>query len=165
MTRPLTFVRNFVTWAMIRYAISGTIVAVFYLGAPIAINAAFGIALEVCLPVVYVMAITLQFTLQRLFVFRHVSEFALSAKRQAMWYVVIAAIQYPLSALATAFLPKLLGLPERAVYVVATLVIALATFLFLRRRVFHAGGQLATLEGTTAVHETTVGAGEAPITR
>jgi putative flippase GtrA len=134
---------KFVTWAMIRYAISGTIVAAFYLGAPIAINAVLGVPLEVCLPVVYVMAVSLQFTLQRLFVFRHITEFALTVRQQIRWYVVIAAVQYPLSALATAFLPKLLGVPQRAVYIVATLTIALCTFLFLRRRVFPGGAEPA----------------------
>jgi putative flippase GtrA len=132
-----TLIRSLATWATVRYAISGTIVAVFYLGMPILINAELGIPLEACLPVVYVIAVMLQFTLQRLFVFRHVSEFALSIRRQVLWYVVIAAIQYPLSALATAFLPSLLGVPERAVYVVATLTIAFLTFLFLRGNVFH----------------------------
>ena len=109
--------RKFVTWAMIRYAISGAIVAAFYLGAPIAVNTLLGLPLEVCLPVAYVMAVALQFTLQRLFVFRHITEFALTVRQQIRWYIVIAAVQYPLSALATAFLPKLLGVPQRAVYV------------------------------------------------
>jgi putative flippase GtrA len=132
------------TPATIRYAISGAIVGVLYLGMPIFLNSVFGIPLEACLPVVYVLAITLQFTLQRLFVFRHVSEFALSIRRQALWYVMIAAIQYPLSAAATALLPSLLRVPERLVYVVATLVISLATFLFLRRSVFHESAPISS---------------------
>ncbi len=155
MTSIPASLRNLVTWAMVRYAISGTIVAVFYLGAPIAINAALGVPLEVCLPVVYVMAVSLQFTLQRLFVFRHITEFALTVSQQIRWYVVIAAVQYPLSALATAFLPKLLGVPQRAVYVVATLTIALCTFLFLRRRVFH-GGPGPAADSAASVAESTV---------
>jgi putative flippase GtrA len=139
MRRPRAFVASLMTWATLRFAISGATVAAFYLGAPLLVNATLGVPLEAALPVVYVLAVMLQFTLQRLFVFRHVSEFALTMRRQMLWYVMIAAIQYPLSAAATALLPGWLGLPERVVYVAATLVIALATFLFLRRNVFHAG--------------------------
>lgn len=137
MTRPYEFLRGFVTWATVRYAISGTIVGVFYLGMPIVLNVAFGVALEVSIPVFYVLAAILQFTFQRLFVFRHVERFALPMHRQALWYVVIAAVQYPASAISTAVLPAVLGVPARAVYVVATLLIALLTFLFLRKNVFH----------------------------
>ena len=137
MRRLREFVGSFLTWATLRFAVSGLVVGLFYLGMPLLVNAVLGVPLEACLPVIYVLAVMLQFTLQRLFVFRHVSEFALSTRRQVLWYVMIAAIQYPLSAAATAVLPGWLGLRERVVYVAATLLIAFATFLFLRRNVFH----------------------------
>jgi putative flippase GtrA len=142
MTRFRSFVRGLCTWSTLRYAISGTIVGVFSLGMPLLLNAKFGVPLEVCIPIVYVLSATLQFTFQRVFVFRHVERFALPMHRQALWYVVIAAVQYPASAISTAVLPSILGVPARAVYVVATLVIALLTFLFLRKNVFHAHDEL-----------------------
>jgi putative flippase GtrA len=135
-------IRSLVTWSTMRYAISGAIVGLFSLGMPILLNAELGVPLEVCIPIIYVLAAMLQFTFQRVFVFRHVERFALPMHRQALWYVVIVAVQYPVSALSTAFLPSLLGVPARAVFVVATLAVALLVFLFLRKNVFHAHDEL-----------------------
>jgi putative flippase GtrA len=56
---------------MIRYGISGAVVACFYLGAPIALSTAFDWPLQAIIPVAYVLAAMLHFTLQRTFVFRH----------------------------------------------------------------------------------------------
>jgi hypothetical protein len=137
LERPHTLIRSLLTWSTLRYAISGTIVGVFSLAMPVLLNAEFGVALEVCIPIIYVLSAMLQFSLQRLFVFRHIEKFALPMHRQGLWYVAIAAFQYPVSALSTAFLPSLLGVPARAVYVVATLAVALLTLLFLRTNVFH----------------------------
>ncbi len=138
-------IHGLITWSTLRYAISGSIVGLFSLGMPVLINIELGIPLEVCIPIIYVLAVVLQFSLQRVFVFRHVETFALPLRRQVLWYVAIAAVQYPASALATAFLPTLIGVPARLVYVVATLVIAVLTFLFLRKNVFHAHDELESI--------------------
>jgi putative flippase GtrA len=122
---------------MLRYGISGAAVTLVYLGLPVVVNAALGVPIQICIPVAYVLAVSLQFILQRHFVFRHVSSFALSARQQITWYVIVGAIQYPLSALAVAVLPGLLDIPERVAYLVATATISLFSFLFLRKRVFH----------------------------
>ena len=76
---------------------------------------------------------------QRLVVFAHVESYALKGHQQAGRYVAIAAVQYPVTAASTAVIPALTGWSERAVYVVTVIVIAAATFLVLRQRVFHAG--------------------------
>jgi putative flippase GtrA len=144
MSQEPEITAGLVSWSTFRYAISGTVVTGFSFATPIVLNAVFSIPLEACLPPVYVLAFTLQFTLQRLFVFRHVRDFALSIRQQAAWYVMIAAIQYPLTAAATAVLPGWLGVSEREVYVISSLVVAFATFLFLRRNVFHGSGDLPT---------------------
>lgn len=136
MTRLRASILGLITWSVLRYAMAGVLVTLFNLGMPVLLSITFGIPLEECIPASYVLAAMLQFTLQRLFVFRHISEFALSLRRQALWYVMIVAIQYPIAALATAFLPSVLGLSERIVYVVTALTVAFATFLFLRRNVF-----------------------------
>ena len=74
-------------------------------------TACSGVPIEVAIPIAYVLAVTLHFNLQRHFVFRHVDEFALSTRQQIGRYVVIGAIQYPITALATALLPGCWGSP------------------------------------------------------
>lgn len=126
-----------VTGQMMRYGISGAVVAAVYLGMPIAVSDAFGWPLQAMIPVAFVLAATLQFTLQRIFVFRHVDEFALSVRAQVMLYVIVGSIQYPATALGTFLLPKLFGMPDRVAFITTSLAFSLFFFLFIRRRVFH----------------------------
>jgi putative flippase GtrA len=126
-----------ITAPMIRYGISGVIVTTFYLGMPIVVSDGFGWPLQALIPVALVLAATLQFTLQRRFVFRHVDEFALSVHAQVVWYLIIGAIQYPTTAFGTFVLPKLFGIPDRVAFIATSLTFSLFCFLFIRRRVFH----------------------------
>jgi putative flippase GtrA len=125
------------TWPTIRYGIAGLTVASVYLGLPLVLNGVFGLPIEAAIPIAYAAAISLHFTLQRLFVFRHVESFALSTREQAMRYVVIAAVQYPTTALATAVLPGLLHVSERAAYLGTAVVVAVTFYVVLRTHVFH----------------------------
>jgi putative flippase GtrA len=122
---------------MLRYGISGAVVAAVYLGMPIVVSDAFGWPLQAMIPVALVVATTLQFTLQRIFVFRHVDEFALSVRAQVMFYVIVGSIQYPAIALGTFLLPRLFGISDRVAFVATSLAFSLFFFLFIRRRVFH----------------------------
>lgn len=125
------------TGPTIRYGIAGITVASVYLGTPIVLNSAWGLSIQAGIPIAYVVAISLHFTLQRLFVFRHVETFALSRRQQVMRYAVIAAFQYPTTALATAVLPGLLHISSKASYLATATAIAIATYVVLRTRVFH----------------------------
>lgn len=122
---------------LVRYGAAGATVALVYLAVPLVLNGALGVPIEVAIPVAYVLAVTLHFNLQRHFVFRHIDEFALSTRQQIGRYVAIGAIQYPVTALATALLPKLLGVSQRVVFVLVTLMMSLTFFLLLRGHVFH----------------------------
>jgi putative flippase GtrA len=124
--------------ASLRYGIAGATVGGFYLALPVVLNRGFGVALQVVIPIAYVLAVSLHFTLQRNFVFRHVERFALSGRQQAGRYVMVGAIQYPTTALATAFLPRTLGISALGTFVCTTLAISLVFFLVLRGLVFHA---------------------------
>ena len=110
-----------------------------YLAVPLLLHDLLGLPIEAAIPIGYALAITLHFNLQRHFVFRHIDEFALTAKQQIGRYVVIAAIQYPITALATAVLPGLLHISADAAFVIITLTISLTFFLVLRGHVFHPG--------------------------
>lgn len=132
-----TLLRHPLVGPAIRYGIAGATVAAVYIGVPLLLNGVFGVWIQLAIPVAYVLAITLHFNLQRHFVFRHVDEFALSVRQQIGRYAAIGAIQYPTTALATAFLPGLFGVSERIMFVIITLVISVTFFLVLRGHVFH----------------------------
>jgi putative flippase GtrA len=121
----------------LRYGLVGATVAAVYLAIPFALNGVLGAPIQVAIPVAYVAAVTLHFNLQRHFVFRHVLAFALSRREQIARYVAVGAVQYPVTALSTAFVPGLLGISERAAFVATTLLISVTFFLVLRGHVFH----------------------------
>lgn len=123
--------------AAVRYGVAGATVGVVYLSIPLLLNTVLGIPIEVVIPIAYLVAVTLHFNLQRHFVFRHVDAFALSVRGQIGRYIAIGAIQYPTTALATAFLPGLLGVDERVMFVIITLSMSGVFFLLLRGHVFH----------------------------
>jgi putative flippase GtrA len=131
-----------VTASGIRYGIVGVIVAVVYFGIPVALSGGAGVPIQVAIPIAYLIAVTLHFNLQRHFVFRHVSEFALTRREQVGRYIMMGAVQYPTTALATALLPKLLGLSASAAFVLVTLTISSTVFLTLRTQIFHAGEEI-----------------------
>ena len=125
------------TGPLIRYGIAGGCVALVYLGVPLLLHDLAGLPIEVAIPIAYALALTLHFNLQRHFVFRHIDEFALSTRQQIGRYVVMAAIQYPTTALGTAFLPGWIHVSSDAAFVIITLTISLTAFLLLRGHIFH----------------------------
>lgn len=123
---------------LLRYAVAGATVAAVYPGTPLALTALLGAPIEVVIPIAYVTAVCLHFTLQRHFVFRHVPSFALSTRDQIARYVALGAVQYPTAAIATAVLPGALGVSPRLIYVCTAIAISALCFLVLRTHVFHA---------------------------
>jgi putative flippase GtrA len=137
MHRLRTLSSHPVTAPALRYGMAGAAVAAVYLGVPVVLNGAFGLAIQIAIPIAYVLGVSLHFVLQRHFVFRHVGEFALSGRKQVARYVAIGSVQYPTTALCTALLPGVLGLSQRATFVLTALVVSITTFLVLRSHVFH----------------------------
>lgn len=123
--------------AAVRYGVAGATVASVYLSIPLLLNGVLGVPIQVAIPVAYLIAVTLHFNLQRHFVFAHVVRFALPMRRQIGRYLAIGAVQYPTTALAIAFLPRLLGVSERVMFVIITLIISATFFFVLRGHVFH----------------------------
>lgn len=120
---------------LVRYALTGALVFVTYVAGTLVLSGPVGIPIVVAIPVAYVIAVTLHFVMQRVFVFDH--EFAEPIGRQIRSYVIVGGSQLAVTAAATAWLPDLLGLPERVVYLLTVPVVSGAAFLFLRARVFH----------------------------
>ena len=140
--RPRSLVAGLLDWSTLRYGITGAIAALVYLSLPVVLNGGAGVPIQVAIPLAYVTAVTLHFNLQRHFVFRHVSEFALTRRAQVGRYLMIGAVQYPTTAIATALLPALLGFSARETFVIVALTMSLAVFLVLRTHIFHATHEL-----------------------
>jgi putative flippase GtrA len=122
-----------------RFALSGSFVALVYLTSTTVLHSVLGVPFQIALAIGSTVGIAVHFTLQRLFVWRHPGEFALSAYRQATRYLAMAGAQYGVTALSTARLPGLLGVPVEMVYVSTMLVLTAINFAFFRGRVFHPG--------------------------
>jgi putative flippase GtrA len=121
----------------LRYGMTGVIVAMVYIGTPVVLNGLAGLPIQAVIPIAYVLAVSLHFTLQRYFVFRHVDEFALTKRQQIGRYISIGAVQYPTTAVATALIPHVIGISARAAYVLVVLTMSFAVFLVLRTHIFH----------------------------
>ncbi len=138
MKRAAELARHPITGQALRFGIAGGTVTLVNLAIPIVLNDALGIPIELVIPFAYIVATALQFTLQRVFVFRHVQRFALSTRAQLMRYVLIGAVQYPTTALGTFILPKLFAISTKAAFLGTSLAFSVCLFLFMRKRVFHA---------------------------
>lgn len=144
-----TLLTHDLTGPLIRYGIAGGCVALVYLGVPLLLHDVVGLPIEAAIPIAYALALMLHFNLQRHFVFRHVDEFELTTWQQIGRYAVMASIQYPTTAIATAFLPGLLHLSSDVAFLAITLTISLAAFLLLRGHVFHGQiGEALTAEAS-----------------
>jgi putative flippase GtrA len=123
----------------LRFAIAGGTVALIYLTTTTVLAEVFDVPFQLALIIGTITGLTAHFTLQRLFVWVHHEEFALSVHAQVGRYLLVAAVQYALTALSTSVLPGVLDLPVTAVYLATALSIAAMNFLVFRRRIFHAG--------------------------
>jgi putative flippase GtrA len=123
-----------------RYALTGATVALVYVGSTLMLHDVAGLAFQLALALGLVIALTTHFVLQRSFVWSHDDAYALRLSDQAKRYVVIALVQYGLTALSTSLLPRALGVETTVVYVVTVGCLSALTFMLLRTRVFHPAG-------------------------
>jgi putative flippase GtrA len=120
-----------------RFALSGVLVALVYLTTTTTLHSVLAVPFQIALAIGFTVAVTVHFTLQRLFVWRHPDRFALPAHHQAARYLLVAGAQYGVTALSTARLPGLLGVPVEVVYVTSAVLVAAINFVVFRDRVFH----------------------------
>jgi putative flippase GtrA len=117
--------------------VAGAAVAAVYVGGTLLLSGPVGLPIQAAIPIAYVVAIAFHFLLQRLFVFRHDGDFALSVREQIVRYLLIAATQYPATAGLTALLPALFGISDQVAYLITVALISLTSFFVLRWGVFH----------------------------
>jgi putative flippase GtrA len=120
-----------------RFAIAGATVMVVYLTTTTVLADVAGLPFELALAIGFCVGLMVHFTLQRRFVWVHAEEFALPLRHQAARYLVVAGIQYGLTAASTAVLPRALGLPTEVVYLATVAAITATNFVVFRNGIFH----------------------------
>lgn len=133
-----THARSLFTMATLRYAVSGSTSTLLYIVLTLLLDGPGDLPIQVAIPVAYALALVVNFTLQRRFVFPTSEGFALAPRAQLARYVAAVLVQYAITATVTAKVPGWLGVPEADVYVVTVLCLAVCAFLTLRSVVFHA---------------------------
>jgi putative flippase GtrA len=127
-----------ITTHAVRYAIAGATVFGTYVACTLLFSGPLGIPIAIAIAIAYVLSVSLHFCLQRFFVFRDRTEFALATHHQIGRYIVIGGVQYCITATLTAVLPGWLGVSEQIVYVCSAFALSGGVFLLLRGGVFHA---------------------------
>src|SRR4051794_2197315 len=107
---------------LLRYAAAGAAVFAVYVGGTFLLSGPVGAPIQVAIAIAYVVAIAFHFVLQRVFVFADHDQFTQPLGAQIRAYLVLGAAQYAVTAAATTWLPGLLDVPERAVYLVTAVV-------------------------------------------
>jgi putative flippase GtrA len=121
----------------VRFALAGGTVALVYLATTTVLADVVGLPFQVALAIGFSVAIMVHFTLQRLFVWIHHEEFALPLHHQAGRYLIVAGIQYGVTAASTYVLPQALGVPTEVVYLATVAALLVVNFLIFRNRIFH----------------------------
>jgi len=122
----------------VRFALSGGTVALVYLATTTVLAEVLGLAFQLALAIGFSLGLVVSFTLQRVFVWTHHEEFALPLARQVRRYLLVAALQYGVTAASTDLLPSALGVSAELVYLATVAVVVSGNFLVFRHGIFHA---------------------------
>jgi putative flippase GtrA len=121
----------------LRYGMVGALTALTYLALTLLFTNSLELPIQLAMVIAYPSSLIVHFSGQRWFVFHSPEGFALGMHHQAGRYLLVGGIQLAISLLATTFLPPLLGVDERIVYLAVTLGLTVIGYLLLRFRVFH----------------------------
>jgi putative flippase GtrA len=122
----------------VRFALAGGTVALVYLSTTSVLAEVVGMPFQVALAIGFTVALIVHFTLQRVFVWRNHEEFALPLHQQAGRYLILAGVQYGVTAASTSLLPAALGVSSEIVYLATVAVVLGANFTVFRHGIFHA---------------------------
>lgn len=121
----------------VRYFLSGAAVSALYVVVTSIAHLA-DLSWPVAVAIGYLFGTTTHFAMQRLFVFKSETGFALSMRQQAVRYIAVVLVQYALTATAMSVLPDLIDIPELLIFLGVAGSVALGNFVLLRNRLFHA---------------------------
>jgi putative flippase GtrA len=119
-----------------KFAFTGALVAITHLGLVSGMTLG-GVPIQIALALAFLVAIAMHFTLNRQWVFRHESGYALRFSSQGLRYLAAAALSYACTAIGVAVLPDALGIPQLAAFFLMTGIMACITFAILHLWVFH----------------------------
>jgi putative flippase GtrA len=122
----------------VRFLVAGGIVLVVYVTTTTVLADVVGLHFQVALAIGFAVGLLVQFNLYRVFVWVHHEEFALPVHHQVGRYLTAAGANYGLTAVCTAVLPGVLGVPTEAVYLVMVAALPVLNFVVLRYVIFHA---------------------------
>lgn len=120
------------------FAAVGLTVMVVYTGLTALLAGPAGLPFQAALALSYGTALTVNFTLHRKYTFATGDGYALRLPGQIARFLVFALIQYVVTALAIAWLPDALDLPEFVVWAGVVAAFAVGNFLALKLMTFHA---------------------------
>jgi putative flippase GtrA len=123
---------------VVRFVVNGCMTAFVYLLSTTLLALVVGLPFEIALAIGFSLAVAVNFTLHRGFVWVHDEEFALPFHHQFGRYLLLACTQYGLTALSVALLPSALGLPTEVVYLATALLLTPVNFVVFRLGIFHA---------------------------
>lgn len=121
----------------LRFIASGGVVATVYIATTSLLGAVLGLPFALAIAIGFIVAISLHFTLQRIFVWDRERNFALPIRRQVIRYLLVAAVQYGVTAAGTAALRALFELPGEIAYLMTAAVVSASNFFAMRSHVFH----------------------------
>lgn len=121
-----------------RFVIAGGTVAAVYVGTTTLLANVAGVPFQGALAIGFCVALTVHFTLQRLFVWTRHEEFALPLHHQVGRYLTVAAAQYGVTVASTSLLPSALNVSAEAVYLATVAVVYSMNFVVFRQGIFHA---------------------------
>jgi putative flippase GtrA len=122
----------------VRFLLSGGVVAIVYPATTTVLADVVGLPFQAALAIGFTVGLALHFTLQRVFVWGHGDGFALPLNMQLRRYLLVAALQYGITAASTSLLPSALGVSTEVVYLVTVAAIIVTNFLLFRFVIFHA---------------------------
>jgi putative flippase GtrA len=137
MIRDLRSPRLGLFGEIVRFGLAGGLVTLVYLGITTVLYQLVGLPFQAALAIGFAAALLLHFTFQRLFVWIHDEGFTLTLRHQVRRYLLMAGMQYVLTALSTALLPGALGISTELVYLATMAIVTTTGFLTMRFIIFH----------------------------
>ena len=126
-----------VSLQLMRFGITGALVFGIYTGGTLLLSGPLGLPIVLAIGLAMCLAIAVNFTMQRHFVFVDHDTFALSTRTQLVRYIIATGCNYALTSLLVITLPGALGVSQQLVFVVTAVVMSLVGFTVVRWWIFH----------------------------
>ena len=122
---------------LVRFGLTGALVFAVYTGGTLLLSGPLGVPIVVAIGIAFVLALVLNFSMQRHFVFLDHDTFALGMRAQFTRYLLAAAINYAITSVIVLTVPQAPGLSQQLVFVLTAMVMSLVTFTVVRGWIFH----------------------------